>query len=149
MHATTLSGTPRPATGADGRSNLATSIAIVSQLGLGASLAWLAVSGQWLSSVTGIVSIVGGAIALALAGAWWLRTGHRPALIVVDLWFVAFGSLLVDGGGNPVGMDDGLSVWTHAAYAALLGGAMPVIGIGWGALGVVGALAVWRSRRRA
>ena len=131
---------------AAGRS-LAMWIGLACQLGLGVTLARFALTSGWLSSSTGFLSLVGGGLALLLASAWWWRTGGRPALILVDLWFVAYGSLVVNGAANPGGMDDGHGYWMHQVYSALLGGADPVVGLAWGGFGLIGAVAVWRSRR--
>ena len=129
-----------------GRS-LAMWIGLACQVGLGVTLAWFALTSGWLASSTGFVSLVGGGLALVVASVWWSRTGARPALILVDLWFVSYGSLVVNGAANPNGMDDGFRDWMHEVYAALLGGADPVVGLAWGGFGLLGAIAVWRSRR--
>jgi hypothetical protein len=117
------------------------------QVGLGVALVALAVGGSWLASSTGFVSIFGGGLALWLAANWWWRSGGRAALILVDLWFAAYGSLLMGSAQTTVSQDDGLMFERMQLYLVLLGGPQVLVGLAWFLLGLAGAVAVWRSRR--
>lgn len=122
-------------------------LGLASQVGLAIALVSLAVGGSWLSSSTGFVSVFGGGLALWLATNWWWRSGARPALILVDLWFAAYGSLLMGSAQTMVSQDDGLMFERMRIYLALLGGPQVVAGLAWFMFGLLGAIAVWRSHR--
>jgi hypothetical protein len=134
----------RVAVGSRSRTEL---VGVACQVGLGLALVALAVTGSWLSSSTGFISVFGGGLALWLATNWWWRTGGRPALILVDLWFAAYGSLLMGTGQQVVSQDDGLTFERVRIYLALLGGPQVFAGVAWFVFGLIGAVAVWRSRR--
>jgi hypothetical protein len=126
-------------------------VAVASQVGLGVALILLGAGGRWLATSFGYATIFGGGIVLWLVAGWWARrtrsTAARVALILVDLWFVAYGFLLVSLPSIPMGYDDGTPIdpWLRQ-LVLVMGGPLDVVGVAWVAFGSVGAIAVWRSR---
>jgi hypothetical protein len=123
-------------------------VGLNSQIGIATFLLWPVITAGWPVSTTGFLSLAGGGLALAAATVWWWRTGGRVALILVDAWFMAYGLLLM-GSAPVLSQDDGLTYEMAHRYAALLGSPQPELGLVWFCLGLIGAIAVWRSRRPA
>jgi hypothetical protein len=91
-----------------GRRSQTERVGLNSQIGIATFLLWPVVTAGWPVSTTGLLSLAGGGLALALATVWWWRTGGQVALVLVDDWFVAYGLLLM-GSAPALSQDDGLT----------------------------------------
>jgi hypothetical protein len=126
-------------------------IGIASQVGLAVALILLGVGGRWLATSFGYATIFGGGIVLWLVTVWWWRTASTPAriaLALVDVWFTAYGLLLVGLPSVPMGYDSGslIDPWLRE-LVLVMGGPLDLVGVAWVAFGLFGAVAVWRSHR--
>jgi hypothetical protein len=134
---------------------LARAIGIASQVVLAASTILLAFTGRWLATEFGRVSLFLALGGLAIAGLVYLRRGIRWPLMLVDLWFAFYGSVLAqpwppiapawfDGTNWDSGPPD---VITREPLLAV-GGAIATVGPIWVIVGLVGAIAIARARVR-
>lgn len=127
---------------------LARAVAIAAQVVLGAALIALVAGSRWLADPLGVVTFALGAGGLVAGTAIWWRTGRPALLLVANAWFVAYALALFRIEATSTVSDLESSLYDPAYWQGLhdLGGPQLTVGVIWFAVGLVGLIAIGRSR---